>query len=183
MSAFTAIYLIHLYNPLDPSTGTVIRFASYYWKHTRGYLSPAEILNLSHHQNVPHLESPSLDNITMHLWLLTLYVAFLLSRAYCLPCYGSKEGYIRRPNSPKIKEELIEYWSQPEVLVRMPDQMRYKVIEYIKQNREFRWVPTARNIARMMRERQEEEEIRQQDGKIYPGYPRPPSSSSSEDKI
>ena len=63
----------------------------------------------------------------------------------------------------------------------MPDQMRYKVIEYIKQNREFRWVPTARDIARMMCERQEEEEIRQQDGKIYPGYPRPPSSSSSED--
>jgi hypothetical protein len=113
----------------------------------------------------------------MHLWLLTLYAAFLLSRAYCLPCYGSKECYIRRPNSPKIKEQLIEYWSQPGVLVRMPDQMRYKVIEYIKQNPEFRWVPTARDIARMMSERQEEEENRQQEGKIYPGYP----SSSSED--
>jgi hypothetical protein len=135
-----------------------------------------EIFNayISHHQI-------SLIFRTMKLSILLFYISTLLATSYSLPCYGTKDCYIRRLNSPQVKAQLIEYWSRPEVLIRMPDEMRHKVMEYVKQNPQFRWVPTKGKIRRMMQEwEKEEEESKQQSWKAQ--YEIPRSTPPSEDE-
>jgi hypothetical protein len=42
------------------------------------------------------------------------------------------EGYTRRPGEEKVKQQLIQYWSQPDVLKQIPQPMKGKIKEYIK---------------------------------------------------
>ena len=117
----------------------------------------------------------------MKLSILIFFISTLLATIYSLPSYGTKECYIRRLDSPQVKAHLIEYWSRPEVLIRMPDEMRNKVMEYVKQNPQFRWVPTEGEIGRMMQEREKEEEgSKKQSWKAQ--YEIPRSTPPSEDE-
>ena len=117
----------------------------------------------------------------MRFSILSFYFVALISTSYCRPYYGNKEGYVHRPNSAHIKEQLIEFWSRPEVLIRMPEDMRYKVMEYIKQNPQFRWMPDTQDVAQMKLEREEEEEATRQE-KYRTRFGIPPSSPPSEDE-
>jgi hypothetical protein len=96
----------------------------------------------------------------MKLAVLSIYALSIISTVCSLPYYGTEEGYNRRPDSPKVKQQLVEYWSRPDVVVRMPDEMRSKVIEYVDQNPQYRWVPTVEEFARMRAELDEEDRKR-----------------------
>jgi hypothetical protein len=43
------------------------------------------------------------------------------------------QGYKRRPAEERVQKQLVEYWSQPEVLKAIPQPMQGKVKDYVEE--------------------------------------------------
>jgi 23S rRNA maturation mini-RNase III len=66
-------------------------------------------------------------------------LAVVLILAFIGTCVGAviprgypTQGYKRRPAEDRVQKQLVEYWSQPEVLKAIPEPMKEKVQDYVE---------------------------------------------------
>jgi hypothetical protein len=85
----------------------------------------------------------SSSSITMRPTLALLSIVFIAAvLGLHMPRtkdYGDEEGYRRRKDPEEVDKKMVQYWSRPDVLPKLPEGMKEKVEVYIKKYPEYQY--------------------------------------------
>ena|SRR5579871_2159748 len=84
---------------------------------------------------------------------LLLSVVLLACGAFAAPVvvargYGKGSGYNRFKSDEKVVQKMVEYWSRPDVLPYLPEDVKDKVEEYISQFPQYHYRPPKQDSSR-----------------------------------